>query len=91
MRGTPRYASFASSDDCDNLQSMSMTLLVTLPVDTLVSPLCSKLDANDGDVGEDDECEVGRRQFRPFSFEEYAWRVYHDRLPFKDPLLKYQI
>ncbi|RZC79515.1 hypothetical protein C5167_003788 [Papaver somniferum] len=29
--------------------------------------------------------------FARFKFEDYAWRVYHERLPFKDPLDRYRV
>ncbi|XP_026424212.1 1-aminocyclopropane-1-carboxylate oxidase 1 [Papaver somniferum] len=29
--------------------------------------------------------------FCSFNFEDYAWRVYHERLPFKDPLDRYRL
>ncbi|KAI3893141.1 hypothetical protein MKX03_020166 [Papaver bracteatum] len=32
-----------------------------------------------------------KRLFSSFSFEDYAWRVYHERLPFKDPLDRYRL
>ncbi|KAI3988931.1 hypothetical protein MKX01_016502 [Papaver californicum] len=32
-----------------------------------------------------------KKLFRSFHFEDYAWRVYHERLPFKDPLDRYRL
>ncbi|ONK77050.1 uncharacterized protein A4U43_C02F2580 [Asparagus officinalis] len=88
-----------SSENCDNSQNISMSLLVTLPIGSTVSPL-SPLSSNcgnrsnveDNEIEDDDvENEFGRKRFRAFSFEEYAWTVYHEGSPFKDPLLKYKI
>lgn len=92
--------------------SISMILLVTLPIDSIVSPLIPKLDnnnnSNNGDDAENTEDnnnnnniegqgqthddEEERKLFESFSFEDYAWRVYHERLLFKDdPLDRYRI
>ncbi|KAI3950735.1 hypothetical protein MKW92_027317 [Papaver armeniacum] len=32
-----------------------------------------------------------KKLFCSFNFEDYAWRVYHERLPFKDPLDRYRL
>lgn len=76
-----------------------MTLMLTLPMDTMVSPLKDII--SDGDkeevYAEKEEEEDGgarsdeRSAFRSFRFEEYAWRVYHERLFFRDPLDRYRI
>ncbi|KAJ6822696.1 uncharacterized protein M6B38_387135 [Iris pallida] len=68
-------------------QSVSMSILVTLPIDSVVSPLLPRA-TDDGDAGAEHE---ETRTYREFPFEEYAWRVHHDQLPFKDPLLRYKI
>ncbi|ESR48996.1 2-oxoglutarate (2OG) and Fe(II)-dependent oxygenase superfamily protein [Citrus sinensis] len=94
----------SKSDD-----SISMILLVTLPIDSVVFPLIPKLDISNNNHGDDAENteddnnnsegqgqshddEEGRKLFESFSFEDYAWRVYHERLLFKDdPLDRYRI
>lgn len=100
VRGIPRQNS--ASGNCNNSQGISISLLVTLPMESTLSPLSSlasncsgnsNTDDNATDVDEGDEHEAGRERYhyRSFSFEEYAWRVYHDRFPFKDPLIRYKI
>ncbi|KAM7491910.1 hypothetical protein LguiA_034831 [Lonicera macranthoides] len=88
----------------DNSDCISMTLLLTLPLDTTVSPLplvvVSAIDggskeeeglgANIDDDNEEREERVGLK-YKSFSFEDYAWRVYHERLLVKDPLDRYLI
>lgn len=80
-----------------------MSLLVTLPLEATVSPLLiprsTPADAKDN---RDDHNEDGgsssnstdtfksSRAFNSFCFEDYAWRVYHERLPSKDPLDRYR-
>lgn len=92
--------------------SISMILLVTLPIDSIVSPLIPKLDNNNNNNNNSDDAEnteddnnnniegqsqshdeeEERKLFESFSFEDYAWRVYHERLLFKDdPLDRYRI
>ncbi|KAL2945080.1 Gibberellin 2-beta-dioxygenase 1 [Bienertia sinuspersici] len=97
--------------------SISMTLLLTLPLETTVSPLLidhknrnreknhkeegnediiqsiieeSSSNGNDNDNGDNSEGEH-QRVFNSFSFEDYAWRVYHERLHMKDPLNRYRV
>ena len=43
------------------------------------------------EIGTDDSPQKEKRLFKSFSFEDYAWRVYHERLPLKDPLDRYRI
>ena len=69
VRGIPQH----------NSHSISISLLVTLPLSPLASNCCSNSDTDDGDIDEGAEDEGGRKRFQPFSFEKYAWRVYHDR------------
>lgn len=89
--------------------SISMILLVTLPIDSVVFPLIPKLDISNNNHGDDAENteddnnniegqdhshddEEEKKLFESFSFEDYAWRVYHERLLFKDdPLDRYRI
>ncbi|KAF9676943.1 hypothetical protein SADUNF_Sadunf08G0055800 [Salix dunnii] len=99
VRGRP----VACLGDCENSSCISMSLFVTLPSESTVSPLLPKVitdgvNAEEDEIGEDEEqdnidsvSKTGRRLFRSFSFEDYAWRVYHEPLLFKDPLDKYRI
>ncbi|XP_068636802.1 1-aminocyclopropane-1-carboxylate oxidase homolog [Aristolochia californica] len=68
--------------------SISVTLLLSLPLESVVSPLPlaadKKVENRDEEASEDDK-------FATFSFEDYAWRVYHERLPLKDTLDRYRI
>ncbi|CAE5966845.1 unnamed protein product [Arabidopsis arenosa] len=77
---------------------VTMTLMLTLPMDSMVSPLKDMI--SDGDkeeeYAEEEEEDGGARSddkkaFRSFRFEEYAWRVYQERLFFRDPLDRYRI
>ena len=103
-----------------------MTVLITLPLDTRVSPLLPKDDTRKNNITrggpnhnkdddqescgeEEEEEEAGdnirvnggdldldldkreKRLFNSFCFEDYAWRVYHERLLLKDPLDRYRI
>ncbi|GJN17276.1 hypothetical protein PR202_gb04331 [Eleusine coracana subsp. coracana] len=75
---------------------LSVTVLITLPLDSVISPLvpCSSEDA--GEEGRRDDETAGEDggdewRFQSFLLEDYAWRVYHQRLQFKDPLVRYRI
>ncbi|KAK9063357.1 hypothetical protein SSX86_017227 [Deinandra increscens subsp. villosa] len=79
--------------------TLLMSLLVTLPLESTVSPLLPraviKIDggADHHDNQSKDSNEESReeeRLFNSFSFEDYAWRVYHERVPLKDPLDRYR-
>ncbi|OVA02712.1 Non-heme dioxygenase N-terminal domain [Macleaya cordata] len=50
-------------------------------------------DYNNDDDDDEKEAEDNKKNklFSSFSFEDYAWRVYHERLPFKDPLDRFRI
>lgn len=93
VRGRP----VAHSGDGNNSGSISMSLLVTLPMDSEVSPLIPK--AICGNEEKDEQIdgsssrgeEEGKYLFNSFRFEDYAWRAYHERLLFKDPLDRYRI
>ncbi|KAL0401219.1 UNVERIFIED_CONTAM: hypothetical protein Slati_4151800 [Sesamum latifolium] len=76
----------------DNPHCITMSLLITLPVDSTVSPLIPDLVENE-EGGEHDSLNNNREQrvFDSFSFEDYAWRVYHERLLLKDPLVRYRV
>ncbi|XP_057726805.1 1-aminocyclopropane-1-carboxylate oxidase 2 [Arachis stenosperma] len=70
---------------------ITMSLLITLPTETTVAPLLflGNEDQKEEEKAESDE-EHGR-VFHSFDFEDYAWRVYHERLLFKDPLDRYRL
>ncbi|KAJ9160349.1 hypothetical protein P3X46_025758 [Hevea brasiliensis] len=100
VRGRPMASSFTGKGN--NSSFISMTLLVTLPIESTVSPLLPKPivteeNAKESEVREEEEEEEENhgskeeRMFSSFSFEDYAWRVYHEPLLFKDPLDKYRI
>ncbi|EOY17750.1 2-oxoglutarate and Fe(II)-dependent oxygenase domain-containing protein, putative [Theobroma cacao] len=96
VRGRPVAACL---DDGNNSRHVSMSLLLTLPMDSQVAPLLTKVIADDENASDDEirDDEIGTegkkegRLFRSFSFEDYAWRVYHECLLFKDPLDRYRI
>ncbi|TXG50104.1 hypothetical protein EZV62_025979 [Acer yangbiense] len=94
----------------NNSQSISMSLLVTLPIESRVSPLIiiREVDNNgreeNDEVEEDDQIhgssassvkkkkeEENKLMFESFCFEDYAWRLYRERLLLKDPLDRYRI
>ncbi|KAE8686649.1 n-(5'-phosphoribosyl)anthranilate isomerase 1 [Hibiscus syriacus] len=87
------------SGDGNNRRCISMSLLVTIPVDSRVETLVSKvIDEGDIGIGDEDEGQVRgnkeeqeERVFNSFSFEDYAWGVYHDSYLFKDPLDRYRV
>ncbi|PRQ59460.1 putative aminocyclopropanecarboxylate oxidase [Rosa chinensis] len=100
---------------------ISMSLLVTLPIDTKISPVLPAAAISGGDHShkDDDNDEDGNgrnvdelgdhqindssivstgenretegRLLKSFCLEDYAWRVYHERLHFKDPLDRFRI
>ncbi|MFS7961146.1 putative isopenicillin N synthase [Helianthus anomalus] len=94
VRGKPTLSMEEGSD----ASSLSMSLLVTLPLESTVSPLIPRalISNNSGtDDQEDENKDVHEefsevRLFSSFSFEDYAWRVYHERVPLKDPLDRYR-
>ncbi|KAK0583217.1 hypothetical protein LWI29_034699 [Acer saccharum] len=94
----------------NNSKSISMSLLVTLPIESRVSPLIiiCEVDNNcreeNDEVEEDDQIhgssassvkkkkeEENKLMFESFCFEDYAWRLYRERLLLKDPLDRYRI
>ncbi|XP_004240932.1 1-aminocyclopropane-1-carboxylate oxidase [Solanum lycopersicum] len=82
-----------------NSHCLSMTLLVTLAHENTVSPLLRikslSLSEDDDGLGNNDSktiaVEEESQMFNSFSFEDYAWRVYHERLILKDPLVRYRV
>ncbi|XP_049346815.1 gibberellin 2-beta-dioxygenase [Solanum verrucosum] len=88
----------------NNSHYVSMTLLVTLAHENTVSPLLpiklpslgAVLNKEDDDgLGDNDSTTIAVEEespmFNSFSFEDYAWRVYHARLNIKDPLVRYRV
>ncbi|KAK4351326.1 hypothetical protein RND71_030639 [Anisodus tanguticus] len=52
------------------------------------------LNKEDDGLGENNSKTIEQEEspmFNSFSFEDYAWRVYHERLLFKDPLVRYRV
>ncbi|KAL1187913.1 Protein DOWNY MILDEW RESISTANCE 6 [Cardamine amara subsp. amara] len=95
-----RYRPVLCSGQIDDPRKcVTMTLMITLPMDTMVSPLKDISDEDTeetyGEKEEEEENGEARtddiRAFRSFFFEDYAWRVYHERLFFNDPLDRYRI
>ncbi|KAL5540562.1 hypothetical protein UlMin_045255 [Ulmus minor] len=99
VRGRPVACLEEGKNSSQSERCITMTLLVTLPLESRVYPLIPKqttgkqveveeeeetANDNDGDLKEN-------KLFNSFSFEDYAWRVYHDRFSFKDPLDRYRI
>ncbi|XP_040996399.1 gibberellin 2-beta-dioxygenase 8 [Juglans microcarpa x Juglans regia] len=86
----------------NNSRCISMSLLLTLPGDSKVSSLLPKpIGGNDQEKDEQkiqtdgstcrEHEQEERSKFNSFCFEDYAWRAYHERLLFKDPLDRYRI
>ncbi|KAK1322239.1 Gibberellin 3-beta-dioxygenase 1 [Acorus calamus] len=69
---------------------VSVTLLVTLNTDSVITPPPRAVGFDDGKEGGIDDAGEDLK-FCSIIFEEYAWRVYNERLPFKDPLNRYRI
>lgn len=90
VRGRP----IPSSENGNNsAKCISMTLLLTLPLDSTVSTLIpgSIESGNDEGVGDGNEnLPKNKRLFNSFSFEDYAWRMYHEQNVVKDPLERYR-
>ena len=59
--------------------------------------VCNKDQKEEEIEGEEEENndggdeELEKRVFNSFDFEDYAWRVYHERILFKDPLDRYRV
>ncbi|XP_076930082.1 gibberellin 2-beta-dioxygenase 4-like [Bidens hawaiensis] len=91
VRGKPSL----SIEEGSGNSSLSMSLLVTLPLESTVSPLSLKVEIGCADLTDNCNKDVyekskEERLFNSFSFEDYAWRVYHERVPLKDPLDRYR-
>nr|XP_043613527.1 gibberellin 2-beta-dioxygenase 3 [Erigeron canadensis] len=95
IRGNP---TLNIEEEAKDKTTLSMSLLVTLPLENTVSTLPSRAVSNDGDTDhhndkhDQDEFDKSKEEvlFDSFSFEDYAWRVYHERVPLKDPLDRYR-
>lgn len=93
-RGRP----IPSSEEGNNsAKCISMTLLLTLPLDSTVSTLIPKSikshnDEEDGDDDRDGNEDIAENKtlFNSFSFEDYAWRMYYEQHVLKDPLDRYR-
>jgi hypothetical protein len=77
---------------------LSLTVLITLSLDNIISPLVPLSNAaGEGREDREDEANVAGAddedgwRFHSFLLEDYAWRVYNQRLQFKDPLVRYRI
>ncbi|CAN0909748.1 Gibberellin 2-beta-dioxygenase 1 [Linum grandiflorum] len=83
--------SLEEAGNVDKNKSISMRLLITLPLEDTISPLVSSsklLELEEHEEEEEEEEEV--MKFRSFGMEDYAWRVYHESFIFKDPLHRYR-
>lgn len=88
VRGNPTL----SMEEGNMSSPLSMSLLVTLPLESTVSPLNPRVMISNHGENQDGDCEKNEvNVFNSFSFEDYAWRVYHERVPLKDPLDRYRI
>ncbi|XP_057979664.1 1-aminocyclopropane-1-carboxylate oxidase 2 [Malania oleifera] len=115
----------SNNDNKNSSRCISMSLLLTLPLDATVRPLprptiggehrhLHRQDDDDEVNYQNDEGQVGDtttaasstggeeaegeermmqvvNKFNSFSLEDYAWRVYHERLILKDPLDRYRL
>lgn len=92
VRGRP----MATLGDENDSRCITMSLLITLPLESNVAPLLpiGNMDKVEDD-NDEEENNIGgegqKRVFNSIDFEDYAWRVYHERLLFKDPLDRYRI
>uniref|UniRef100_A0ACD5VZW7 Uncharacterized protein n=1 Tax=Avena sativa TaxID=4498 RepID=A0ACD5VZW7_AVESA len=100
VRGMARPTSAPSTSSDGHAGSpgrLSITVLITLPLDSVVSPLvplsCAGEEEGSDEAGQetDGDADADEWRFRSFSLEDYAWRVYHERLQFKDPLARYRV
>ncbi|GER46647.1 2-oxoglutarate (2OG) and Fe(II)-dependent oxygenase superfamily protein [Striga asiatica] len=86
VRGRPIVS---SSDEDNNPNCITMSLLITLPLEATVCPLIFNLvETKEGEKRESTE---EKMSFNSFSFKDYAWRVYHEHVPAKDTLARYRV
>ncbi|XP_062225030.1 gibberellin 2-beta-dioxygenase 3-like [Phragmites australis] len=95
VRGIARPTSAPKDAEHGEPDRLSVTVLITLSLDNVVSPLVPFSDAVGEDSRDDEVDGAGGDEdgwtFHSFLLEDYAWRVYHQRLQFKDPLVRYRI
>ncbi|PUZ54139.1 hypothetical protein GQ55_5G106000 [Panicum hallii var. hallii] len=97
VRGMARPTSAPMDTQHDETDRLSLTVLITLSLDNIISPLVPLSNAaGEGEDDRDDEANGAGAdgdgwRFHSFLLEDYAWRVYHQRLQFKDPLVRYRI
>ncbi|KAK9126688.1 hypothetical protein Scep_015534 [Stephania cephalantha] len=80
-------------EDGSSAPCVTMSLLITLPTESTVSvaplPRIKPIQTDQDDATKEEEEEIDE-EFNPFSFEDYAWRVYHERFLSRDPLDRYR-
>lgn len=85
----------ATLGDENDSRCITMSLLVTLPTESNVAPLFPIGFKDKVEDDEEEEINIGgevhKRVFNSIDFEDYAWRVYHENLLFKDPLDRYRV
>ncbi|KAJ1286054.1 hypothetical protein BS78_03G324600 [Paspalum vaginatum] len=98
VRGMSRPTSAPMDTQHGETDRLSLTVLITLSLDNTISPLVPLSSAaGEGEEDRADEPNNGAGadgdgwRFHSFLLEDYAWRVYHQRLQFKDPLVRYRI
>ncbi|RLN22986.1 uncharacterized protein C2845_PM07G27430 [Panicum miliaceum] len=93
VRGMARPTSAPMDTQHGETDRLSLTVLITLSLDNIISPLVPL--SNPAGEGDDEANGAGADgdewRFHSFLLEDYAWRVYHQRLQFKDPLVRYRI
>ncbi|CAJ1971030.1 unnamed protein product [Sphenostylis stenocarpa] len=95
VRGRP----VATVGEENGSRCITMSLLITLPTESRVGPLLPKATIGSNkneekeEIDEEKNCgdEGQERVFNSFDFEDYAWRVYHELILFKDPLERYRV
>jgi len=97
VRGMARPTSAPMDTPHGEADRLSLTVLITLSLDNIISPLVPLSNATgEGDDARDEEAngagaDGDEWRFHSFLLEDYAWRVHHQRLQFKDPLVRYRI
>ncbi|KAH7672605.1 Gibberellin 2-beta-dioxygenase protein [Dioscorea alata] len=92
VRGIPFQSSSSNHDYNGDQSFISLTFMVTLPLESTISPLLPLKIKDDNNGGEEeDDDDDGWKRFTPFLMVDYAWKVYHERLTEKDPLIQYRI
>ncbi|KAI4306840.1 hypothetical protein L6164_030084 [Bauhinia variegata] len=95
VRGSRAVANVGEKKESAEARCITMSLLLTLPAEATVGPLLpGEIVSKNEEEDEEEENKNGegeKKMFKSFSFEDYAWRVYHERLLFRDPLDRYRI